>query len=272
MTQKDISYGISRGTKARGFSTLLLILSGALIAYIAYPIVNIATILEPATLLESIARPQIANAFLLSLATATISTLLLALFGIPLAYTMARYDFRGKFLLRLFIILPLVIPPLASGALLLGIFGPYTPLGRSFPVDFTQSPLGVIIAQIYISSPFMILLAQSAFESVDESYEKVSRVLGKNRLQTFLQVSLPLAKTGVMAGIIMSWVRAVGELGATMMMAYNPHTISIQIFEDNAVGGFGQTVPGILLVILLSVAVLAVFSTVKKGEGLKFGW
>ena len=268
--QKDQSSSIS--SKRTGFGILFLILSGALIAYIAYPIVNIVTITDPATLLESIARPQVGNAFLLSLATATISTLLLAAFGIPLAYTLARYDFRGKLLLRLVVILPLVIPPLASGALLLGIFGPYTPLGKSFPLEFTQSPLGVIIAQIYISSPFMILLSQSAFESVDQSYEKVSRVLGKSRFQTFMQITLPLARTGVMAGIIMSWVRAVGELGATMMLAYNPHTISIQIFEDNAIGGLEQTVPGILLVILLSFIVLAVFSIVKKGEGLKFGW
>jgi len=268
--QKDQSSSIS--SKRTGFGILFLILSGALIAYIAYPIVNIVTITDPATLLESIARPQVGNAFLLSLATATISTLLLAAFGIPLAYTLARYDFRGKLLLRLVVILPLVIPPLASGALLLGIFGPYTPLGKSFPLEFTQSPLGVIIAQIYISSPFMILLSQSAFESVDQSYEKVSRVLGKSRFQTFMQITLPLARTGVMAGIIMSWVRAVGELGATMMLAYNPHTISIQIFEDNAIGGLAQTVPGILLVILLSFMVLAIFSIVKKGEGLRFGW
>ena len=268
--QKESS-GIS-STKGTGFGILFLILAGALVAYIAYPIVNIVTLTDPATILESITRPQVGNAFLLSLATATISTLLLAAFGIPLAYMLARYDFRGKLLLRLVVILPLVIPPLASGALLLGIFGPYTPLGRSFPLEFTQSPLGVIIAQIYISSPFMILLSQSAFESVDQSYEKVSRVLGKSRFQTFLHVTLPLAKTGVMAGIIMSWVRAVGELGATMMLAYNPHTISIQIFEDNAIGGLEQTVPGILLVILLSFMVLAVFSIVKKGEGLKFGW
>jgi molybdate/tungstate transport system permease protein len=267
--QKESS-GISR-TRGTGFGILFLILAGALVAYIAYPIVNIVTITDAATLLESITRPQVGSAFLLSLATATISTLLLAAFGIPLAYTLARYDFRGKLLLRLVVILPLVIPPLASGALLLGIFGPYTPLGKSFPLEFTQSPLGVIIAQIYISSPFMILLSQSAFESVDQSYEKVSRVLGKSRFQTFLHVTLPLAKTGVMAGIIMSWVRAVGELGATMMLAYNPHTISIQIFEDNAIGGLEQTVPGILLVIILSFMVLAAFSIVKKG-GLRFGW
>jgi molybdate/tungstate transport system permease protein len=269
--RRDQSSSIS-STKGTGFGILFLILSGVLVAYIAYPILNIVTIADPTTLMQSITRPQVGNAFLLSLATAMISTLLLAAFGTPLAYVLARYDFRGKLLVKLVIILPLVIPPLASGALLLGIFGPYTPLGRSLPVEFTQSPLGVIIAQIYISSPFMILLSQSAFESVNESYEKISRVLGKSRFQTFLQVSLPLAKTGIMVGIIMSWVRAVGELGATMMLAYNPHTISIQIFEDNAIGGLEQTVPGILLVILLSFMILAIFSIVKKGEGLRFRW
>lgn len=272
MKQGDQSTGISKNMKGRGFGIIFLILSGALVAYIAIPIANIATFVEPTTLLESITRPQIGNAFLLSLATATISTLLLALFGIPLAYSIVRYHFPGKFLLRLIIIIPLILPPLASGTLLLGVFGPYTPLGRSLPIETTQSVFGIIIAQVYVSSPFMILLAQSAFESVDESYEKVARVLGMNRLQIFLRVSLPLAKTGIMVGFIMAWVRAVGELGATMMMAYNPHTISIQIFEDNAIGGFGQTIPGILLVILLSVVVLAVFSVVRKGEGLKLGW
>ncbi len=272
MRQRDLSPDISSSTKRRGFGIIFLILSGVLVAYIAVPIGSVVNLVEPAKLLESIARPEVGNAFLLSLATATISTLLIALFGIPLAYSIARYDFPGKFLLRLIIIIPLVLPPLASGALLLGIFGPYSPLGRSFPVEFTQSVIGVIIAQTYVASPFMILSAQAAFESVDESYEKVARVLGKSRLETFLRVSLPLAKTGIMIGFIMAWVRAVGELGATMMMAYNPHTISIQIFEDNAVGGLQQAVPGILLVILLSIMILAVFSIVKKGEGLKLGW
>lgn len=271
MEQKDISPGISRRSGS-GLSIIFLILAGGLVVYIAYPIANIVTIIEPNTLLESITRIQVANAFLLSLVTATVSTLLLALFGIPLAYCMARYNFAGKFLLRVLILVPLVIPPLASGTLLLGIFGPYAPVGRAFPVEFTQSVIGIVIAQTYVSSPFMILLAQAGFESVDESYEKVARVLGKGRVETFLRISLPLARTGIIAGFIMAWVRAVGELGATMMMAYNPHTISIQIFEDNAVGGFQQTIPGVLLVIVLSVIVLGIFSMIRRGEGLKLGW
>jgi molybdate/tungstate transport system permease protein len=266
-----MSSDISSSKKSGAFSIVFLLLSGALVAYIAYPIANIITIIEPRTFMESITRPQIGGAVLLSLSTATTSTLLLAGFGIPLAYCMARYNFRGKFLIKVIILIPLVIPPLASGTLLLGVFGAYTPLGRSLPVEFTQSAIGVIIAQTYVSSPFVILLSLSAFESVDESYEKVARILGKGRLETFLRVSLPLAKTGIIAGIIMTWVRSVGELGATMMMAYNPHTVSIQIFEDNAVGGFQNTLPLILLVILLSIMALGVFSIVKK-EGLKFGW
>jgi molybdate/tungstate transport system permease protein len=261
--------------KLQGFNIIILILSGVAVAYIAYPLVTIVTFVEPSKLLDSLARPAVGDAFILSLISATISTLLIALFGIPLAYLLARHNFSGKFLLRLIVIIPLVLPPLASGALLLGVFGPYSPLAQVVRgVEFTQSPLGVIVAQTYVASPFMILASQAAFESVDESYEKVARVLGKNRAETFLKISLPLAKTGIIIGFIMSWVRAVGELGATMMMAYNPHTISIQIFEDNAIGGIRQAIPGIMLVILLAIiALIAFYITRQKGRGIvKLGW
>jgi molybdate/tungstate transport system permease protein len=258
----------------QGFNIIILILSGITLAYIAYPLVTILMFAEPLPiLLSSLTRPQADKAFILSLISATISTSLLSLFGIPLAYFLARYNnFPGKFVLRIIVIIPLVLPPLASGVLLLGVFGPYSPLVQAFPgIEFTQSTLGVIIAQTYVASPFMILASQAAFESVDESYEKVARILGKSRIETFFMVSLPLAKTGLIIGVIMSWVRAIGELGATMMMAYNPHTISIQIFEDNAIGGIRQAVPGIILVILLSIIAVTVFyiTTKKKHDILK---
>ena len=268
---KESPPDFSSGKKSRAFEIIFFILSAALVVYIVYPIANIITVIQPGTFMESIAKPQISGAFFLSLCTATVSTLLLAIFGIPFAYFLARHNFPGKFVIRAIIIVPLIIPPLASGTLLLGTFGPYTAIGRNVPMEFTQSAAGIIIAQTYVSSPFMILLALTAFESVDESYEKVARILGKGRFDTFLTVSLPLARTGIIAGIIMTWVRSVGELGATMMMAYNPHTVSIQIFENNAIGGLQSTVPLILLVILLSAFVLGIFSIVRK-EGLKLRW
>lgn len=263
--------------KLQGFNIIILILSGIAIAYIAYPLVTILIFVEPPKLLDSISRPQVGNAFILSIVSATISTLLLSLFGIPLAYFLARYNnFPGKFLLRIIVIIPLVLPPLASGTLLLGVFGPYSPVVQAFPeVGFTQSTLGVIIAQTYVASPFMVLASQAAFESVDESYEKIARVLGKTRLETFFKISLPLAKTGIFIGFIISWVRAVGELGATMMMAYNPHTISIQIFEDNAIGGLRNAIPDIMLAILLSIVAIVMFYITRKRklqDVLKLQW
>jgi molybdate/tungstate transport system permease protein len=136
--------------------------------------------------------------------------------------------------------------------------------------------VGIIIAQTYVASPFMILASQAAFESVDESYENVARVLGRSRIETFFRISLPLAKTGIVIGIILSWVRAVGELGATMMMAYNPHTISIQIFEDNAIGGLTNAVPDIVLAIVLSIiAVFIIYITRRRQKQknlLKLQW
>jgi molybdate/tungstate transport system permease protein len=251
------------------FNIAILTLSVITVAYIIYPLITILSFAEPTKILDSFTRPQVWDAFIISLVSATISTSVLALFGIPFAYFLARYtNFPSKFVFRVIVIIPLVLPPLVSGALLLGVFGPNSPLVKFFPgVEFTQSILGIIIAQIYVSSPFMILASQAAFESVDKSYENIARVLGKNRLETFFRISLPLAKTGIIVGIIISWVRAVGELGATMMMAYNPHTISIQIFEDNAIGGLRQAVSGIILVVILAIlVVIAFYITTTKGR------
>jgi molybdate/tungstate transport system permease protein len=256
----------------RGFNLLFAVLSVLTLIYIIFPLTTILAFLDPLNAFESLTRPQVWDAFALSLFTATISTSILCLIGIPFAYFLARYsNLRWKFIIRVIVIIPLVLPPLASGALLLGMFGPTSIVAQALPgVEFTQSILGIILAQTYVASPFMILASQAAFESVDRSYENIARVLGKNNLQTFFRVSLPLAKTGIIIGIIMSWVRAVGELGATMMMTYNPHTISIQIFEDNAIGGLSQAVPGIILVVTLPVLVITIFYISKrnKGEGL----
>jgi molybdate/tungstate transport system permease protein len=256
----------------RGFNLLFAVLSVLTLIYIIFPLTTILAFLDPLNAFESLTRPQVWDAFALSLFTATISTSILCLIGIPFAYFLARYsNLRWKFIIRVIVIIPLVLPPLASGALLLGMFGPTSIVAQALPgVEFTQSILGIILAQTYVASPFMILASQAAFESVDRSYENIARVLGKNNLQTFFRVSLPLAKTGIIIGIIMSWVRAVGELGATMMMTYNPHTISIQIFEDNAIGGLSQAVPGIIMVVTLPVLVITIFYISKrnKGEGL----
>jgi molybdate/tungstate transport system permease protein len=256
-------------TRLINFKLVICILSGIALVYIIYPLFSILIFVEPNSLLESLIRPRVIDAFLLSIGTASVSTLLIALFGIPLAYCLSRYKFPGRSVAQIIIVIPLVLPPLASGALLLGVFNPQSFLDRLFPnVEFTQSIIGIIIAQTYVASPFMILASMAAFDSIDKSLENVARVLGKRNLEVFVRISIPLAKKGILIGIMMTWIRAIGELGATLMLAYNPHTISIQIYEDNAVGGLSQAIPGIILSILLSIILIIVYSIImKKSSG-----
>jgi len=256
-------------TRLINFKLVICVLSGIALVYIIYPLFSILIFVEPNILLESLIRPRVIDAFVLSIGTASVSTLLIALFGIPLAYCLSRYKFPGRSIAQIIIVIPLVLPPLASGALLLGVFNPQSFLDRLFPnVEFTQSIIGIIIAQTYVASPFMILASMAAFDSVDKSLENVARVLGKRNLEVFVRVSIPLAKKGILIGIVMTWIRAIGELGATLMLAYNPHTISIQIYEDNALGGLSQAIPGIILSILLSIVLVIVYSIiVKKSSG-----
>jgi molybdate/tungstate transport system permease protein len=263
---------LQRRNKIPGFGLTVTILLALLVLYISYPLFGLVYIGASTDLVQSLSRPEIVSALLLSLGTATISTLILSFFGIPLAYALARYQFKLKFLLRLIVILPLVVPPLASGAMLLGVFGPYSFLGRIIPFDMTQSILGIIIAQTYVASPFIILPSQAAFEAVPEKYEKMARVLGKKKSEVFFRISLPLAKTGILVGMMMAWIRSIGELGATLMMAYNPHTISIQIFEDNAIGGIKNSVAGIVWVIILSIMALTIFLFLRRNHSIKLGW
>jgi molybdate/tungstate transport system permease protein len=255
-----------------GFTLTVLILLALLILYIVYPLIGLIFISGSINLAEELTRPEIINAFLLSITTATVSTLILSIFGIPLAYAIARYQFKFKLLLRLVVIIPLVLPPLASGAILLNAFGPYSLIGRAIPMDFTQSVVGIILSQLYVASPFIILPAQAAFEAVPSKYETVAMVLGKKKSEVFFLISIQLAKTGILVGMLMAWIRSVGELGATMMMSYNPHTISIQIFEDNAIGGLKNTVPGIIWLIILSIFALTAFLFIKRHHSLRFGW
>ncbi len=255
-----------------GFNILLSILVIILVLYIVLPFLGLLFVIPYTNLIDSLKRIELLDSVILSLTTATISTALVSVFGIPLAFVLARFQFKAKFLIHMVVIIPLVLPPLASGTMLLGIFGPYSYIGKLVPMNFTQSVLGVVIAQTFIALPFLILPTQSAFESVPERYEIVARTLGKRKWQVFLTVSIPLAKTGIFIGMLMAWIRSIGELGATMMMSYNPHTISIQIFEDTAIGGIRNSSAGIILVIIIALVALSFFFLVRKQRIIKFGW
>ncbi len=167
---------------------------------------------------------QAFKALRLSLVTSTVTTLFTILFGTPLAYMLARWKFRLKSWLELLIDLPIVLPPSVAGLVLLiafgrrGLFGSaLSALGVSLP--FTTA--AVVIAQIFVASPLYVRSARVGFAAIDRQLEEAAHVEGANQWQLFYEVMFPLAGRALLSGAILTWTRALGEFGATILFAGN---------------------------------------------------
>jgi molybdate transport system permease protein len=159
--------------------------------------------------------------------------------GLALAWILARWQWRGKSLVETFVTLPLVVPPVATGLILLHLFGRKGPLGKllsSLGVDVVFTWKAVVLALSVMSLPLLVRSARAAFEGVNVRLENVARTLGASPWRVFFTISLPLAKRGIAAGIILAFARALGEFGATIMVAGNipgrTSTMALEIFHS----------------------------------------
>lgn len=164
------------------------------------------------------------SAVSISLGTTAVSVVLVVLFGTPLAYFMARHKFPFKRLLMVLVELPIVMPPVVAGLALLSAFGRRGLVGgllaeAGITIPFTMA--AVVMAQVFVSSPFYIRAAQAQFESLPREYEEAAKVDGANRWVIFSQVMLPQSAPALLTGLILSWARALGEFGATILFAGN---------------------------------------------------
>jgi ABC-type Fe3+/spermidine/putrescine transport system ATPase subunit/ABC-type sulfate transport system permease component len=185
-----------------------------------------------------------------SVGSATISVALILMGGVPLGYCLARVPGRAMAVLGFVVQLPLAMPPLASGVLLLFLLGPYTPLGLLTQGRLTDSFTGIVLAETFVAAPFLIVAARSAFASVDPVLEDVAATLGWGTLRAFIKVSLPLAWPAIRAGLLLAWLRAFGEFGATVMVAYHPYSLPVYMY---IVFG-GQGLPAMIPILLPAVA------------------
>jgi molybdate transport system permease protein len=166
---------------------------------------------------------QARQALRVSLVTATAATVLSLILGVPLAWVLARVRFRGRAVLRALLILPLVLPPVVAGVALLLALGRAGVLGRvllqqvGFALPFTTP--GVVVAETFVSMPFLVLTVEGALRSSDLGLEEAAATLGASRLTVFRRVTLPLVAPSVLAGAVLCWARALGEFGATITFA-----------------------------------------------------
>jgi ABC-type sulfate/molybdate transport systems ATPase subunit/ABC-type sulfate transport system permease component len=234
------------------------LLGGVLALYILLPFAFLAravaglavgpTLSQAALLVGGIARP-----LGISLGTAATSTLLLALFGVPLGYALARSEARWARALGLLVQLPLAIPPLVAGMLLLLVFGPYAFLGRWIPLSDTV--LGIVGAQTFVAAPFLVVGARSAFAEVDPGLEGVGATLGLGPTAVFARIAVPAAWPALRAALILSFLRAFGEFGATLIVAYHPYTLPVATYV--AFSGAGLPVALLLAALAVAVAMMA---------------
>ena len=153
---------------------------------------------------------------------ASLATLIMMPFGIAVAWLLARWTFPGKTALETFVSLPLVLPPVATGLILLRLLARRGPVGRlldSAGIEFLFTWKAVVLAMAVLGFPLLVRTARAGFEQVNQRYELVAQTLGASRLRVFFTVSLPLASRAVVAGILLAFSRSLGEFGATVMVA-----------------------------------------------------
>ena len=213
------------------------------------------------------------SAFKLSLFVTLAATGVVVLVGTAFAFLLARRKFRGRELLDAVVTLPLVLPPTVTGYYLIvllgrhGLIGAYLYELTGWSVTFNWA--GAVIAAAVMALPLMVKSARAAIESVNPRYEIASYTLGKGELETFFRITLPLAGRGILAGIVLSFARALGEFGATLMLAGNipgkTQTMPLAIYETVVAGEDRKA--QLLALVLTAVSITAIYLTNKLTDG-----
>ncbi len=238
-----------------------------LLIFVAAPLVALVTGTGLHELISTMRAADVRQALFTSIEAALLATLLAALFGVPLAYLLARRNFAGKRLIEGLIDLPIVFPHTAAGLALLLVFGRTGVFGRGFAhlgIAFTDTLAGIVVAMLFVSLPFLVDTAREAFALVDPGYERVARTLGATPGVAFWRIALPLARRGVLAGALLMWARGMSEFGAIVILAYNPKTMSVLVYERFEGLGLNAAKPAALLIVLVA---LVVFIVVRAMSG-----
>ncbi|PKP38370.1 MAG: molybdenum ABC transporter permease [Bacteroidetes bacterium HGW-Bacteroidetes-15] len=250
--------------------TIIFALMGILILlFITIPLANmiVSKILEdPKILIETAQQPSVWKSIFLTSYTAFLATVIAFIFGVPLAYLLARKDFFGKGFVEGIIDVPIVVPHTVAGIALLTVFGVHGLIGQFSFIKFVDAIPGIVVAMLFVSVPFMINSAREGFENIDPKLEHVARTLGASHWQSFLKISFPLAFRNIMVGAVMTWARAVSEFGAVVIIAYYPMVAPTLIYEKFLSEGLSASHP---VAIILIVFCLIVFISLRLWVGRK---
>ncbi len=231
------------------------------------PVLALGWSVEPETLVSELRTPSIVAAIGTSLASSLIAIALASACGIPAAYALARARGPLRTIGIFAAALPLGLPPVAVGVLLLGALGTHTPLGAlaaRFGLGFVDAFPGVVVAEWYVSAPFVVIAATAAFAEIDPHLEEAARSLGASTIGVFVRVALPIAAPSIAAGVLLGWLRALGEYGATSVLAYHPAALPVALAVTLAADGLKPALAVSAFFVLTALCVVAAQAIVRK--------
>lgn len=203
----------------------ILVLAGLAVVFFTLPFAGLLWRAPWSDLADVIREDSVRRALWLSIQTSVLATIVAVVLGVPLAWVLARVDFRFRNIVRALATLSMVLPPVVGGVALFfsfgrrGLFGQY--LYDWFGIRLPFTTAGVVVAQAFVAMPFLVLTVESAFRQFDLRYEDAARSLGADRWYAFRRITLPTIRPAIVAGLVLAWARALGEFGATITFAGN---------------------------------------------------
>lgn len=245
------------------YRLIFYILSSLLVLFITYPILKLIYSAGLINIFKSLTEKDVYVSIILTFYISFCSVIIAFIMGIPLAYILARYNFRGKTIIEAIIDLPTMIPHTAAGIAILLAYN-NTFLNDFLKIEIIDSQIGIMFAMMFLSSPYLINGAKEGFKKVDIKFENAARTLGASWFSAFVRIVLPNAIQEIVNGMLMMWARGVSEFGAIVIIAYHPMVAPVLIYDRFNNFGLQYSAPVAAAMILLSMLIFVIVRFFNK--------
>ena len=259
-----------RAIKNQRLSLVFLFVGSLLILFTVLTLFNMIfrqIVFDVEGLLEAASDPKVIDSIVLTLYCSFLATVIAAALGTPLAYVLARHDFRGKSVVESVIDVPVIIPHSVAGIALYALFMDRGVVGGAFSnigVVFEDTMWGIIVAMLFVSAPFYVNAAREGFQTINPRIERVARTLGASQWKSFYKITLPLTVRHLFSGAVMAWARGISEFGAVIIIAYYPMIAPVLIFYNFTTRGLSASQPIAVLLILICIGIFVILRTSSK--------
>ncbi len=239
---------------------IFIFLASIIILFILIPLLKLIFGISIHSYIVTLKDKEVIDSIALTMKVSFCSMVFVLFTGLPLAYLIARYDFKGKSLLESIIDIPTMVPHTAAGIALLLAYGTGTlsHFFAKFGIGFIDTTNGIMIAMMFVSAPYLINSAKEGFKNIDPKLENISRSLGAGPFYTFLKIIIPNAKKDIINGMLLMWARGLGEFGAIVILAYHPMVAPVLIYDRFINFGLDYSAPVAATMIIISIIIFMI--------------